>query len=79
MCVGVVTEVCFSVFGSVSLRNSKRCVTYSKHLHRDLSPQGGCCTPGGMASELEGFLFIEFQQLIVCEGSFVPQARLIHE
>lgn len=70
--------MCVAVFGAVSQRNCKRCVTYSKH--RDPSPQGGCCTTGGMASGKESFLFIEFQQLFLYEGCwvpFVPQTLLI--
>lgn len=59
-------EVCFAVFDSVSLRNCKRCATYSEHLHRDLSPQGGCLQQEAWLQEKgklqESFLFIEFQQ-----------------
>lgn len=53
--------LCF-VLSLCGIASCKRCVTYRKHLHRDLSLQGGCCTTGAMASGKEGFLLIGFQQ-----------------
>lgn len=63
-------EVFFCVGLWLSGEYYNRCVTYSRHRDRPL--RGGCCTTGGIAPEKESFLFIESQQLFVCEGFWLP-------